>query len=153
MGDLRLKEIWIYPIKSLGGIRLSSSPVMEKGLRHDRRWMLVDEHDTFMTQRAHPTMALFNVGVDGSQLTVNFEQWSTCLNIDFPAEGVPAKAKVWDDEVEVVEVSRASSDWFSEMLGANCKLVSFPEKNGRPVNPKYKINQEQVGLADGYPFL
>jgi len=153
MGDLRLKEIWIYPIKSLGGIRLSSSSVMEKGLRLDRRWMLVDEHDTFMTQRAHPTMALFKVGVDGSQLTVNFEQSSTCLNVDFPAEGVPAKAKVWDDEVEVVEVSRASSDWFSEMLGANCKLVSFPEKNGRPVNPEYKLNQEQVSLADGYPFL
>ncbi|MEI9911536.1 MAG: MOSC N-terminal beta barrel domain-containing protein [Bacteroidota bacterium] len=38
-----VSEIWIYPVKSLGGIRLSSSKVLPKGLEHDRRWMLIDE--------------------------------------------------------------------------------------------------------------
>jgi uncharacterized protein YcbX len=126
---------------------------MEKGLLYDRRWMLVDEQNTFMTQRAYPKMALFKVVVDGLQLKVIFEQWSTCLNVDSPAEGAPLKTKVWDDEVEVIEVSRASSNWFSEQLGVKCKLVSFPEENGRAVDPEYRINQEQVSLADAYPFL
>ena len=43
MPDLKLTQIWIYPIKSLGGISLSSAKVMEKGLQYDRRWMLVDD--------------------------------------------------------------------------------------------------------------
>src|SRR6267378_711676 len=116
MGDLRLREIWIYPIKSLGGIRLPSSPVMEKGLRYDRRWMLVDENDTFMTQREHPRMALFNVGIHGSQLTVTFDQHSTRVLINLPATGALVKTKVFDDDVEVIEVSRESSTWFSERL-------------------------------------
>jgi uncharacterized protein YcbX len=153
MGDLRLREIWIYPIKALGGIRLSSSSVMEKGLQYDRRWMVVDEHDIFMTQRTHPKMALFKVGIDGSHLTVTFDLSSTHLNIDSPAEGEPVKTKVWDDEVEVTEANRTLSTWFSERLGVKCKLVSFPEENGRAVDPDYKINQEQVSLADAYPFL
>ena len=153
MGDLRLREIWIYPIKSLGGIRLRASPVMEKGLRYDRRWMLVDEHDTFMTQREHPRMALFRVGINGSQLTVTFDQHSTGIPIDTPATGGLVKTKVFDDDVEVIEVSRESSTWFSERLGVKCKMVSFPEENGRAVDPEYKINHEQVSLADAYPFL
>ncbi len=153
MSDLRLKEIWIYPIKSLGGIRLPSSLVMGKGLRYDRRWMLVDEQDTFMTQRIYPKMALFKVGIDDSHLTVTFDQRSTRLAIDPQADGRPVTTKIWDDEVEVVEASGEDSEWFSERLGVKCKLVSFPEENGRAVDPEYRINQEQVSLADAYPFL
>jgi uncharacterized protein YcbX len=126
---------------------------MEKGLRYDRRWMLIDEHDTFMTQREHPGMALFKVGIDDSQLTVTFDQHSTRVPINLPATGGLLKTKVFDDDVEVMEVSRESSTWFSERLGVKCKIVFFPEENGRPVDPEYRINQEQVSLADGYPFL
>src|SRR4029077_8994826 len=100
MGDLRLTEIWIYPIKSLGGIRLRASPVMEKGLRYDRRWMLVDEHDAFMTQREHPRMALFKTGIDGSKLTVTFDQHTPRVPIDRPATGGRVKTRVWDDDVD-----------------------------------------------------
>ena len=56
-----LTEIWIYPVKSLGGIRVKSARVMEKGLQYDRRWMLVDEKNLFMTQRNFPKMALFKL--------------------------------------------------------------------------------------------
>jgi len=125
---------------------------MEKGLRHDRRWMLVDEHDTFMTQRVHPRMALFKMGI-GSQLTVTFSEHSIRIPIDHPGTGGRVKTKVWDDDVEVLESSASSSEWFSEMLGVKCKLVSFPEENVRDVDPEYRINPEQVSLADGYPFL
>ena len=34
-----------------------------------------------------------------------------------------------------------------------CRLVYFPEENGRPVDPLYNVNNEQVSLADAYPFL
>jgi hypothetical protein len=34
-----------------------------------------------------------------------------------------------------------------------CRLVYFPEENSRPVDPRYKVNGEQVSLADAYPFL
>ncbi|HNP97158.1 MAG TPA: MOSC N-terminal beta barrel domain-containing protein, partial [Cyclobacteriaceae bacterium] len=57
----RLEEIWIYPVKSLGGIRLPSAKVMEKGLQYDRRYMLVDESNKFITQRAFPLMSQFKL--------------------------------------------------------------------------------------------
>src|SRR5205085_2428266 len=42
---LTVSELFIYPIKSLGGIAVSSAMVTERGLQYDRRWMLVYEPD------------------------------------------------------------------------------------------------------------
>lgn len=51
------------------------------------------------------------------------------------------------------EVSPSHSSWISERLGHPCRLMAFPEKNLRPVDKKYSLNDEHVSLADGYPFL
>jgi Uncharacterized Fe-S protein len=56
-----LSEINIYPVKSLKGISLNEAMVEDRGLRHDRRWMLVDEKNQFLTQREFPVMARITV--------------------------------------------------------------------------------------------
>ena len=58
-----LSEINIYPIKSLGGISLKESTIEQRGLRFDRRWMLVDEKNHFFTQREFPKMATLKVEI------------------------------------------------------------------------------------------
>jgi hypothetical protein len=69
-------------------------------------------------------------------------------------EGAPTfTASVWNDQVLVTEVDPAISNWFSRKLGSNCRLVQFPEPNLRPVDPAYRVNNDQVSLADGYPLL
>jgi uncharacterized protein len=153
MKDLKLTEIWIYPIKSLGGIQLSSSKVMQKGLPLDRRWMLVDDTGRFMTQRVTPQMALFKLLLTKDHLSVQFGK--EILNV--PIEAQPKHAQqnvtIWDDTVQAFEVDSNFSAWFSEHLNMHCKLVHFPEENPRAVDPKYKVNDEHVSLADAYPFL
>ncbi|HCM75336.1 MAG TPA: MOSC domain-containing protein, partial [Cytophagales bacterium] len=42
---MKLTEIWIYPVKSLGGIRVNKATVLGKGLLYDRRYMIVDENN------------------------------------------------------------------------------------------------------------
>jgi uncharacterized protein len=160
MRQLTLTEIWVYPIKSLGGIRQNNARVFEKGLQHDRRWMLVDENSTFMTQRTFPEMALFKLAINGDDLTITFknnnnerEHPSIILNTNIPALGQVTSSVIWNDIVQTVEVDSQISQWFSEKLQIPCKLVSFPELNPRPVDPQYKVNNEHVSLADAYPFL
>jgi uncharacterized protein YcbX len=160
MRQLTLTEIWIYPVKSLGGIRLNTSKVLQKGLLFDRRWMLVDEFGGFMTQRIYPQMALFKLSLNGDQITITFKKDpngiqhpSIILNANTPALGEMIHATIWDDEVDTVEVDQKVSSWFSELLDIKCKLVSFPENNPRPVDQLFKVNGEHVSLADAYPFL
>jgi uncharacterized protein YcbX len=153
MKKLILSEIWIYPIKSLGGIRLTDSKVFEKGLEHDRRWMLVNENNQFMTQRDVHKMSLFKQSLTNSEVTVSFANAS--LNIPFVHSllETPIETKVWDDGVTVFEINTEYSEWFSNYLNVRCKLVAFPESGTRPVHADYKLKDEHVSLADAYPLL
>ncbi|MEJ0054696.1 MAG: MOSC N-terminal beta barrel domain-containing protein [Bacteroidota bacterium] len=148
-----LSEIWIYPIKSLGGIRLTSAKVLEKGLRYDRRWMLVDENGVFMTQRNIHKMALFKLSFQGEGFKIQFKNDSIFLPFEHKIIDASVKTEIWDDQVTTQEVSGEYSEWFSQRLEMKCRLVFFPEGNPRPVDPRYKLNDEHVGLADGYPLL
>src|SRR3954471_14370608 len=68
---MKLSELNIYPIKSCRGISLAEAIVEERGLQFDRRWMLVDENNRFLTQREYPVMATLAVAVANGQLTVD----------------------------------------------------------------------------------
>ncbi|PIQ22802.1 MAG: MOSC domain-containing protein, partial [Cytophagales bacterium CG18_big_fil_WC_8_21_14_2_50_42_9] len=67
---LTLSQIYIYPIKSLGGISMETTLVQERGLQYDRRWMLVDENNQFLTQRTFAEMALLQVELTADGLRV-----------------------------------------------------------------------------------
>jgi uncharacterized protein len=148
-----VSEIWVYPIKSLGGIRLPSSKVLPKGLEHDRRFMLIDASNTVITQRTHPILALFNVSFEGPELLIRYKANS----IRIPASPTdylpPAAVKIFDDLVDAGEVNREASAWFSRLIGDECRLVFFPETFPRPVDKAYQVNNENVSLADAYPLL
>ena len=151
MSGLLLTEIWIYPVKSLGGIQLLSAKVLPKGLEHDRRWMLIDANNQCMTQRVFPVMALFKLSLDSGRFSIRYKD--QVKELPFSYENTQITATIWKNTVVVYEVSRLHSEWFSEILGIDCRLVSFPEENTRPVDPLFSIHDEQVSLADGYPLL
>jgi uncharacterized protein YcbX len=158
LAGLTLSEIWIYPIKSLGGIRLEKATLKGKGLQLDRRWMLIDRDGAAMTQRIYSEMARFKPAWQGNKIVIAFKKIhkiisSTELDVSSPSTGEPIKAQVWDDTVTVMEVDAGVSQWFSHHLKTPCKLVAFPEEQPRPVDPQYQVANDHVSLADAFPFL
>ena len=67
---LQISELYIYPIKSLAGISVTEALITETGFLHDRRWMLVDGNNRFLSQRELAQMALFRVSVQTNGLLV-----------------------------------------------------------------------------------
>ncbi len=150
-----LKDIYIYPVKSLGGVRLGESEVLERGLRLDRRWMLTDKNGRFLTQRGHPQMALLQVEPGPEGLTV-FHKNHPSERITIPYRPLTdsfTTVVVWDDTVEAQLVSEEISRWFSARLGIPCELVFMEESASRKLKPKYAVNGESVSFADGMPYL
>jgi len=151
---LTLSEINIYPIKSVGGISLQSSIVEERGLKCDRRWVLVDESKTFFTQRDFPEMALINVSIEyyGLKLqhkTKNIEP----LFVPFEFENKEkSDVVIWDDVVIGEFYNNQIDGWFSDIIGIKCHLVKMPETTKRVVDESYAMNKI-VSFADAYPFL
>ena len=68
MSGLTVSRLFVYPIKSLGGMELDAAEVEARGFRHDRRWMLVDGDGMFISQRLHPRMALARARVEDDRL-------------------------------------------------------------------------------------
>ena len=148
-----LSALRIYPIKSCGGIAVEGWEVDERGLRHDRRWMLVDETGCFMSQRELPRMALIKVRIESDGLVVDAPGMSS-LDVPFQVpDGKPLLVRVWDDLVESQTVGDDADRWFGEFLGVSCKLVYMPDESVRPVDPAHGEPGDRVGLADGFPFL
>ncbi len=150
---MHLSEIWIYPIKSLGGIRLKESLVFEKGLQYDRRWMLVDKKGRFITQRTHHQMALFQVKLLEDSIQVGYPKYGA---ISFPITSIYSKSiqvSVWDDALTANLLNADINNWFSEILKEEVQLVKMDESDMRLVDEQYAHNAETVSFADGYPFL
>ena len=151
---LTVSELFIYPIKSLGGTAVSSATVTDRGFQFDRRWMLVDEQHNFITQRAFPEMALLQVAVEADGLSVHHKIKGDAISIPFaPATNATAMAQIWDDTCLVQFVSDRADKWFSSMLSTNCRLVFMPDTSNRKVEEAYAVNNEITSLSDGYPFL
>ncbi len=148
-----LSQLHVYPIKSAGGIPLEASEVDGRGLRHDRRWMLVDEAGSFMSQRRFPRMALIRIRIEPDHLVVDAPEMSSLEVPLRPPDRKLRLAQVWGDLVEVSAVGDDADRWFGEFLGVRCKLVYLPDESIRPVDPAYGKTGDRVGLADGFPFL
>lgn len=151
--NVRLSQINIYPIKSCKGISVDSWDLEPRGLKYDRRWMVVDDEGVFLTQREHPRMTNIAVEIKPDHLRVRAPGVSTIeIPFDLPSEEhVPVV--VWDDTVEAVSVGLEASEWFSTYLGISCELVAMTERSIRPVDAAYAIQNDVVSFADAYPLL
>ncbi len=154
MPKYTLSNIFIYPIKSLSGISLKSAEIEKRGLKYDRRWMLVDKKNRFITQRVFPQMALLSVKVTKEGLKIlHKRKRSEKLFIPFKNHGREILVKVWNDDCVAQELSKEINQWFSDVLELNCKLVYMPDTTERRVDVKYVIGKKIVSFSDGYPFL
>ena len=151
--NVALSGLYVYPIKSCAGISLKRSELVATGLRHDRRWMLVDETGEFMSQRAHPRMALISVHLSDEHLRVDAPGMP---DLEIPLQQENQKridVSVWGDTSRAALVGEETDRWFGEFLQFTCRLVYKPDDDLRLVDSMYAKSGDQVGFADACPFL
>lgn len=154
MNNYTLTNIFIYPVKSLGGISLQSAEVEERGLRYDRRWMIVDESNKFITQRLYPQLALVRPEIKNNLLTFShFQNKLPDISVPLtPQDTFKVKVQIWNDNVTALQYTGDINNWFSKVTGIKTRLVFMPDETRRVVDPDYAKNKI-VSFADGYPFL
>lgn len=150
---MNISEINIYPIKSLGGISVNEAKIERRGLEFDRRWMLIDKDNKFLTQREFPKMATINVGIVENTLQVSSDNEK--LRVPFGIEKKQTeKVAIWQSKCLAEIYEKSVNDWFSDILQTNCRLAEMPEETRRKVNYFYAVNKDDhVSFADAYPFL
>jgi uncharacterized protein YcbX len=148
-----LSEINIYPIKSLAGISLKESKIERRGLEFDRRWMLIDKNNKFLTQREFPKMATVKPEILADGLQVSSGQ--NILVIPFePLRSDTQTVQIWSSRCRARIYENVINEWFSDVLETDCRLAVMPEETRRRVNYFYAVKKDDhVSFADGYPFL
>lgn len=150
---LTLAALHVYPVKGLKGIDLTEARCTDRGLEHDRRWLVVDPDGEFLSQREVPRMATIWTEVGETALTLSAPDMPP---VDVPLDPRPATAmrvQVWNSTCDAVPVSPLADAWISEYLGTPCRLVYMPETTRRYSNPVYAPGDKLVSFADGYAYL
>ncbi len=154
---MQLSRIFVYPIKSLGGVELASADVTDRGLKYDRRWMLIDNNCAFITQREYPQMAVLKARLGENYITVS-DGYSNNSNLVIPYEGFDngqVKVSIWNAVCDALQTSEFIDQWFSDILKIKCRLVYMPDESMRPVDTTsgYAPTGKFTSFADAYPFL
>ncbi|MBL0143330.1 MAG: MOSC N-terminal beta barrel domain-containing protein [Betaproteobacteria bacterium] len=148
-----ISQLNIYPVKSLKGIAVDSAAVTDRGLAHDRRFMVVDPAGGFLTQRDYPRMATVWTEIAGDELRLAAPDAAEVAIPLEPVEGESMRVEVWDSACLAIAPSPEADRWLTDCLGRPCRLVYMPDSTHRLSNPRHAGNDKQVGFADGYAFL
>lgn len=148
-----LSALFIYPVKSAAGIACDSALLGERGLEHDREWMIVDEGGRFLTQRDEPRLALLRVAIVGGTLRLSGPQGEApVLALDH--EGDTREVVVWRAHCAAFDAGNDMARFLSDWLGRPLRLVRFDGRRPRWSNPDWTAGRAvQTTFTDGYPML
>ncbi len=152
MGHPSISGLTVYPVKSARGIPLSLAVIEKRGLSLDRRWMLVDENRLFLSQRRIPRLALISLRIQSESLVAHIPGREG-ISLPKNPSGELIRVRIWDDEVDAIDLGSDTAGWFAAYLGVQCRLVYMPEQTVRPLKRRVTGGNDQTSFADAYPLL
>ena len=147
---MEVKELYEYPVKGLKGSRVSCASVNSRGLNLDRRLMLVDSSNSFLSQRQIPGLVKLLPTLDDE---IKIENLDTNKYISTMIEKfvIRDQVEIWGQIVEAEQAPDEINDWISDQVGQKVKLFHMGDKTRRPVPGGNE--GDIVSFADGYPIL
>jgi len=155
MSDLTLRAsaLNVYPIKSCAGVAVNEALLIETGFEFDRAWMIVDEHNRFVTQRELPRMALVRPTLRTYDMVLR-APGMLALHVQLDAVEAPTRVTVWKDEVPAYDMGDLCAQWFTDFLGRQLRMVRFDPEYKRLSNRQWTGDIEaENAFSDGYPIL
>ena len=149
---MQLSDLYLYPIKSTAPLAVQDAMVEPRGLRHDRRWMVVDAQGRFLTGRQLPRLTLVRAlpGETGLMLEA---PGMPPLSVMFPAGSASVPVNVWKSEVAARPMGAEVDEWFSTFLQQSARLVHMDEAVVRPMTDAQAQPGDEVSFADAFPLL
>lgn len=147
----------------MAAVSCDQAELVETGFRHDRAWMVIDEHYRFLTQREHPAMALIRAVPTESGAAESGAIGSLILTVpgadpvEVPireATTPPEEARIWGTRCTVADQGDEAANLLTAYLGRKCRLVRMHSTFRRELGSSFGGAQRMaVGFADSAPLL
>ncbi len=150
-----VSQLYIYPVKSLGGVALDTMQLVDGGPAWDRRWMVVDAEGRFLTQRQYPKLVQLEVALEIETATIRLTapQVEPLLLPLTAANDLTQSVVIWKDSVRAVYGGEAAQRWISAYLGIAARFVYLPDSELRVADQAFAQPGDVVSFADGFPLL
>ncbi len=150
---ITVASLHAYPVKSLRGHDLLRADVRHEGLAGDRRWLIVDANNRFLTQREVRAMATLDVAQTAGGIEIAHADAGRMAVAEPGADAPVSDVVVWRDTVKARHASLAVDAWLSGVLGRTVRLVHMHDGTARPSSSSSALPGEHVSFADGFPML
>jgi uncharacterized protein YcbX len=148
--SLKVTELYVYPIKSLGRIALKSAQLSDRGFEYDRFWMLVKPDGQAITQRENPKLALFKLSMTADSIFIKYEKAALEIPKISASTAESMTTILFGNEIMGVRENEAFSQWFSEQLGETVILVRKSLESPRPMK---RHEASKVNFSDCCQYL
>jgi uncharacterized protein YcbX len=149
----RIERLFVYPVKSCGGVEVREAQLAETGIDLDRAWMVVDEQGNFVTQRELPRLALVRPTLKLTEVVLR-APGMLALHLQIDTVEAPATVRLWDEEVPAFDMGDTASQWFTDFVGRRVRLVRFDPEHRRLSSLEWTGGVEAPNqFSDGYPVL
>ncbi|NNC96217.1 MAG: MOSC domain-containing protein [Chitinophagales bacterium] len=148
-----VSELYIYPVKSLAGISLSNAEVFPRGFKYDRRWVIVNDQNRFLTQRTLPMLTQFGIQLRNSEIVV-YDKRKSSSSISFPIEmktGNTGSVRIWNSDVNAIFADDEVNEWFSSAVEQDVRLAYMPDSSSRLIGHE-NSGDHIVSFADFSPY-
>ena len=159
MHSLQVSQLFIYPVKSLRGFSTNQAELTPLGLKYDRHWMIINEKQSFVTQRKHPEMVLIKTHIDDSCLYLSKEGMSDIripLKSSLNSQRNTFTATVWQDNCQVQDEGDEVAEWLMQALNSQktLRLVRMASNHARPQSKADRFgSQNTTQFADAVAYL
>ena len=159
MHSLQVSQLFIYPVKSLRGIPIEQAELTPLGLKHDRHWMIIDEKQSFITQRKYPQMVLIKTRIDETFLYLSKDDMPDLripLYDNINGRGNTFTATIWQDDCQVQDEGHKVSLWLMQALNSKktLRLVRMANQHARPQSKADRFGLDNTTqFADAVAYL
>ena len=148
---MRVVSLHVYPIKGTRAFDLDRAQLHQRGLEHDRRWLIVKPDGYFTTQRSHATLAAIQATPtrDGLRLAA---MGMPDLDVRTPDGRERLAVSVWEHRVDAALADKAAQDWLTKFFGEELRLVHM-DASAERLKQGIWAPTFPVSFADAYPVL
>lgn len=154
---MHVTELFVYPLKGAAPVRLTAAALDAFGIRHDRRWMVVDDDGCFITAREQPRLLQIETSFDGDVPVLSSPRAGE-LRLDAHTAAQSARpagmrVRVWNDTVDAIDQGDAAAAFITNHLGFTARVMHMPATTLRQADRDYADAGDRVSFADGFPLL
>lgn len=152
MSTGRVTGLYIYPVKSCRGIKLTEMEITPRGPMFDRQWMIVDEHNLFLTLRTISKLAKIKTAIQGSFLHLYAGSNKILVNINEDCEQVE-DVTIWDETFKAGIENKSINEALSDFLNKTVKLVRYQKQSFRDLEDAATSAVKETMFTDTRPIL